>query len=172
MNTQQQEFFLAALSHFKDWSNILLVTTTAALGWVSTRQGNILKTTYYLSVWFLAISIVFGIFTLGFIPVVTEQFPYIAGQANPPPSFYQVRPAFFLGEWEVSSFSIKHFCFLQHLFFLIGILTYAFGSRFKGEAKPAQTGVRGQVNLTFDAPAPPGEARGAGYPQGWPSTRL
>jgi len=62
---------LSALSSFKDWSNYLLVTTVAALGWVATSHepGGILRA---LIIGFLGSSIVFGIFTLALIPLVTE----------------------------------------------------------------------------------------------------
>jgi hypothetical protein len=58
-----------ALTAFKDWSNYLLVTTVAAVGWIATDQT--ISTHFiarWLAGWLLCTSIVFGIFTLALVP--------------------------------------------------------------------------------------------------------
>lgn len=112
------------LEHFKDWSNYLLVTTVAALGWVATKEVE------FLSPWLragcivaLAVSIMFGIFTLALIPLVGEQ------RTNEP-SFYDVRANYRLFRRKRSN-RLKDFCFWQHAFFLVGIVLYAIGTIWK-----------------------------------------
>jgi hypothetical protein len=72
--TQVQDPLTKALEFFKDWSNYLLVTTVAALGWVA--SGTTIFTSHSVKpwcVWLFALSVVFGIFTLALIPLVQEQ---------------------------------------------------------------------------------------------------
>ena len=78
-----------ALEHFKDWTNYLLVTTVAALGWVGTKDApDFLCPWLRLAcVWSLALSCIFGIFTLALIPLIAEQ-------QGATPSFYDVKPEF------------------------------------------------------------------------------
>ena len=77
---------IASLGFFKDWTNYLLVTTVAALGWIATKplilDGGALKWT----IGFLCLSIVFAILTLALIPLVGEKLT--AGT-----SMYGERPA-------------------------------------------------------------------------------
>ena len=52
---------------------LLLVTTVASLGWASTREAQLPDLAFGVCVFLLAASVVFGIFTLAMIPLVTEQ---------------------------------------------------------------------------------------------------
>jgi len=80
---------LKALEMFKDWSNYLLVTTVAALGWVATSdQPKISRKALRWTIGALGASTVFGIFTLALIPLVAEAITHET------PSFYGVVPRF------------------------------------------------------------------------------
>src|SRR5436190_14452473 len=61
---------LKALDCFREWSNYLLVTTVAALGWVAAKESRVDSG---LVVWCFAISAVLGILTLAVIPIVAEE---------------------------------------------------------------------------------------------------
>ncbi len=64
---------LRALDNFKDWSNYLLVTTVAALGWTS--KTDVKFCTPWMredAVLCFALSIMFAILTLALIPHVAE----------------------------------------------------------------------------------------------------
>jgi hypothetical protein len=109
---------LKALGSFKDWSNYLLVTTVAALGW-ATSKGNRIDSD--LVVWCFAISAVFGILTLAVIPVVAEEI------REDTKSIYDVEATFRLfWMWgDELRTSLKWVCWPQHVSFIIGILAYA-----------------------------------------------
>lgn len=121
-----------ALEFFKDWSNYLLVTTVAALGWVSgTAESG--KTAWVhdvykpLCIWALALSIIFGIFTLALIPLVQEQ-------RGPTEHNHEVKAKF----WLTKIFAAKEnkkagmqmilVCMPQHVLFIAGIVAYALGT--------------------------------------------
>lgn len=112
------------LEYFKDWSNYLLVTTVAALGWVATNQLQFFSPWIrLLCIGCFAISVICAIFTLALIPLVAEQ----RGQT---PSFYDVEAKFnlFCGTYRRR---LKAFCFPQHVFFILGIVLYAVGTCWK-----------------------------------------
>jgi hypothetical protein len=111
-----------ALEFFKDWSNYLLVTTVAALGWVA-EHGSFSGVLKVLCVWSLALSIVFGIFTLALIPLVQEQREQDTKASS---SNYEVRASFWGGRLR-----LMHVCFPQHVLFIIGIVLYALGTTLK-----------------------------------------
>ena len=113
-----------ALEFFKDWSNYLLVTTVAALGWSSAADVDISDTARSWCVGLFAAPIAFGIFTLALIPLVTQKVKN--GQ-----SVFEVQPEFDL-LWlkvQVTSIRLKHVCWWQHVLFLVGIVVYAAGVR-------------------------------------------
>jgi len=108
---------LRALESFKDWSNYLLVTTVAALGWVSTKDAPHLLPTWTRTwcIWSFALSILFSILTLALVPHVAE---LIDGKH----SIYNVH-------WDgwYFKFELFHFCLPSHVFFLAGVMLYAIG---------------------------------------------
>ena len=108
----------AAIANFKDWTNYLLVTTVAALGWVSTQPPDLLAK---ICTGCLALSVIAGIFTLAMIPLVTERL------RDDPKSIYEVEGTFTI--WWMrgcpKSRRLKHFCWPQHVLFLVGIALYA-----------------------------------------------
>lgn len=113
----------AALGHFKDWSNYLLVTTVAALGWVAHKEAldssPVFKNICIVS---FALSIISGIFTLALIPLIAEQ----RGATK---SFYEVEAKFNLFSRPFRGPTrIKTYCFPQHVFFIIGIVSFAIGA--------------------------------------------
>ena len=118
---------LKALEFFKDWSNYLLVTTVAALGWASTEKAVLASaTSKKLCIWFLVFSIVCGIFTLALIPLVAQQ-------TDGTESIFLEGVTFYLLWlwWEVGPVTLKYVCWPQHLFFILGMIAYAWGTRKK-----------------------------------------
>jgi hypothetical protein len=109
-----------SLEFFKDWSNYLLVTTVAALGWVASKDLSFCRPWIKgLCVCAFALSVVFAIFTLALIPLVAEQ-------RQPKQSIYEVCAAFnLIGP---RCLYLKTVCFPQHFLFLAGIALYAFGT--------------------------------------------
>jgi hypothetical protein len=121
--TQVQDPLTKALEFFKDWSNYLLVTTVAALGWVA--SGTTTFTSHSVKpwcVWLFALSVVFGIFTLALIPLVQEQ----RGREKTHVSNYDVDAQFWGGHLR-----LIQVCFAQHVLFIFGILTYAYATTFR-----------------------------------------
>jgi hypothetical protein len=113
---------LKALDAFKDWSNYLLVTTVAALGWTAKDA------THFCNAWMksgaiflFALSTVFAILTLALIPHVAELIKEDA--AGDLPSIYYV---YWDGWWV--KLRLTYLCFPQHVLFLLGILLYAAGA--------------------------------------------
>jgi hypothetical protein len=111
-----------ALDYFKDWSNYLLITTVAALGWV-TKQETIFYSLWlkYTCIALLAFSVIFAILTLALIPHVSE---YIKEDSK---SIYDVKVQYYLFGRKCLG-RLKWACFPQHLSFLLGIIVYAFGT--------------------------------------------
>lgn len=112
-----------ALEFFKDWSNYLLVTTVAALGWIA--SGDIA----FSSVWVravcllsLSLSVAFGILTLTLIPLVQEQ-RRLGHQSN-----YDVLVAYQLTEGWHGQCRLKSLCFPQHVLFLLGVGVFTLGT--------------------------------------------
>lgn len=120
----RREQLLKSLEFFKDWSNYLLVTTVAALGWVGAQGAAHLNPAFAKpTIWCLTMSIVFGIFTLALIPLVAEAI------SDNTKSIYSVRAKFLLlWMWPPeTSLALKWVCWPQHLFFIAGIVLYAAG---------------------------------------------
>jgi len=119
--TQVQDPLTKALEFFKDWSNYLLVTTVAALGWVASSTTTF--TSHSLKpwcIWLFALSVVFGMFTLALIPLVQEQ------RSKTHTSNYDVDTEFWGGHLR-----LRQVCFIQHVLFIAGILTYAYATTFR-----------------------------------------
>jgi hypothetical protein len=128
MSIGKKDQLLKSLEYFKDWSNYLLVTTVAAMGWVS-ASGLVLDPKFIQPVlWCLALSIVFGIFTLALIPIVGETL------TDDTESIYDVRGSFRLF-WMTGpklSWPLKYVCWWQHILFILAILLYAYGTNARG----------------------------------------
>jgi uncharacterized oligopeptide transporter (OPT) family protein len=108
---------LKALEAFKDWSNYLLVTTVAALGWVSTKPLGFSPTQIRAwCIWSFAISIFFGILTLALVPHIAE----LLGPSSQ--SIYSV----YWNGWG-PKLELFYACLPEHAFFLLGVMLYAYG---------------------------------------------
>jgi hypothetical protein len=116
---------LTALGYFKDWSNYVLVTTVAALGWVVAKDSlPIAGCARTGCIWAFALSAVCGVLTLALIPLVGESI------REDTESFYSV-PGRFRPFWMwgcAASLLLKWACWPQHLLFMAGILLYALGA--------------------------------------------
>jgi hypothetical protein len=125
-----------ALEFFKDWSNYLLVTTVAALGWIAATDKVVFSSPCLRAVCIgaLALSIVFGIFTLALIPVIQEW--RVTGDSKT--SNYDIDGHFRPGLWGESRLRcrLKWVSFPQHVLFIIGILAFAIGTLWKAPAPP------------------------------------
>ena len=114
-----------ALKAFKDWSNYLLVTTVAAIGWIAksapaSATAQAPSFVLSLAIWCLGISAVFGIFTLALVPLVSEQMK----DAEDSSSIFTVPVKFFVVMTEPWTMYLSQSCRPQHLSFILGILLY------------------------------------------------
>lgn len=105
-----------ALGHFKDWSNYLLVTTVAAVGWVATEQNG-REWLLDLAVWSFGISLLFGILTLALVPLVAQQL------RSSDPSVYKVRACFTVLRSKKGAY-LTQACRPQHILFMVGVVLY------------------------------------------------
>jgi hypothetical protein len=118
---QPTEQKLKALEAFKDWSNYLLITTVAALGWTASKDA-LSFLTPGMKPWAIvcfAGSIIFAILTLALIPHVAEDL------RDDHKTIYEV----YWRGWLVE-LRLTRLCFPQHLLFLLGIVLYATGMTF------------------------------------------
>ena len=152
---------LQGLGFFKDWTNYLLVTTVAALGWIATKP--VLVIPPRLLAWTIAcfcFSIIFAIFTLALIPIVAENCQ------KETTSIYDVaapfKPIWLWGETVEAK--LKWACWPQHVFFLAGIILFSVGSFFGAlRAKPAEE--KREVWIALPAPSAPHQV--AQLPLSW-----
>lgn len=113
----------ASLGFFKDWTNYLLVTTVAALGWVATKPLILDGSALQWTIAFFCLSIVFAILTLALIPLVGERL--VAGS-----SIYDIKARFtvFWLWGPEGGAKLKWVCWPQHVLFLAGIIVFSVGS--------------------------------------------
>ena len=112
---------IKALEFFKDWTNYLLVTTVAALGWVTKPGLDFSPPGLKLAcIWCLSASIVFAILTLALIPHISEQ------MKEDEKSIYKVKASFYIFGIQCRS-RLKNACFPQHVLFLAGVIIYSIG---------------------------------------------
>lgn len=132
---------LKAIDCFKDWSNYLLVTTVAAIGWVATNQP---QNQSCCSLWIrfsclicFGASVWFGIITLAMIPRICET-------TKKGVSIFETKEVFQrwpdwvqkiglwlrippngLDSWRLTKpIRLKDFCWWQHVLFCLGIGLY------------------------------------------------
>jgi hypothetical protein len=113
---------LVALQAFKDWSNYLLITTVASVGWIASSNvrfhSGALRSA---ALWCLGISIIFGILALAMVPLIAQQ------MTDRDTSIYRVPT-------ESSLFSVRcrtylpQACRPQHIAFMAGVLLFCLGT--------------------------------------------
>jgi hypothetical protein len=123
MSKPDVEQLTASLGFFKDWTNCLLVTTVAALGWVGAKAPTLDGSAQQWTIAFFCLSIVFAILTLALIPLVGERL--VAGS-----SIYDIEARFTIfWLWgPEGGAKLKWVCWPQHVFFLAGIIVFSVGS--------------------------------------------
>ena len=114
-----------ALESFKDWSNYLLVTTVAAIGWVVAKEGvRIAPGARIASILLLCVSAILAVLTLSLVPLVAESL------TKDTRSIYDVaatfKPCWMWGH-EVA-LKMKWVCWPQHVTFMLGIISYSLGA--------------------------------------------
>jgi hypothetical protein len=119
-----------ALEFFKDWTNYLLITTVAAIGWTAAEKGMIANhpKLKFFCLAALGLSALFGILTLALVPLVQEQ-------RKDETSNYDARVTFWLWPWPPSDppdwrngMRLTWVCFPQHVFLIIGIALYVYAA--------------------------------------------
>jgi hypothetical protein len=112
----------SALSAFKEWSNYLLVTTVASIGWIASKNVSFTNTNLQAaSLLTLGLSTVFGILTLALIPLLVQQIE------PEDVSIYKVKVNVGLLGFECG-FYLTQACRPQHILFIIGIAIYCVGT--------------------------------------------
>ena len=121
------DHLLKAVEFFKDSSNFLLLISVVALGWVVEHPGGINESLNDTVVLCMGLSVVFGLFTMGLIPLVAET---LTGTTS---SIYDVRGEFrtFVLGGRHHSLPLKAVCWPQQVFFIAGILVYVIGNIIK-----------------------------------------
>jgi len=129
---QMEDLSQPALEAFSRWSNYLLVTTVAAVGWISSGVIKFhTELARSLSLWCLGASVVFGIFTLALVPLVAEK----ARKANASThkqaektdvSIYKIKTDFNIFNLECHAY-LTQACRPQHVLFIVGIISYCWG---------------------------------------------
>ena len=113
---------MTALGLFKDWSNYLLVTTVAAIGWVGTRTRKEPSALLQVSLWLLAISAVLGIFTLALLPLLAQEVKKRCDGSFT--SIYRTQVTSSVFSIPVPLY-LTQLCRPQHVTFILGLLAYA-----------------------------------------------
>lgn len=123
MSKPDVEQLTASLGFFKDWTNYLLVTTVAALGWVAAKSPILGGSALQWTIAFFCLSIVFAILTLALIPLVGER---LVAES----SIYDIEARFTIfWLWgPEGGAKLKWVCWPQHVFFLAGIIVFSVGS--------------------------------------------
>ena len=124
--SKRAERGVEALAHFKDWTNYLLVTSVAAMGWVVSDDAvdGGWKTIVIL---LLALSVLFAILTLSLVPIVAERI-----DADDRKSIYDINAPFYFRNLSFERVKrvarLKDVCFIQHITFILAIAVYALGA--------------------------------------------
>jgi len=120
-----------ALEFFKDWTNYLLVTTVAAIGWVAAEKGMIADhpKLRFICLLALGLSAIFGILTQALVPLIQEQRWNETSNYSVPVTFWfwpklawMVEP-----QWR-DGMRLTWMCFPQHLLLIIGIGLYVYAA--------------------------------------------
>jgi len=121
------DHLLKAVECFKDSSNFMLMLSVVALGWVVEHPGGLHEGLRDAVVICMGLSVIFGLFTMGLIPLVAET---LTGTTT---SIYDVRGEFrtFVLGGRDHSLPLKAVCWPQQVLFIAGILLYVIGNIMK-----------------------------------------
>ena len=117
------DHLLKAVEYFNNSNNYLIVVSVIALGWVVEHPGGVHESLKNAVVLCMGLSTVFGLFTMGLLPLVAET---LTGTTE---SIYDVKGQFrtFVLGGRNHSLPLKAVCWPQQVLFLTGILLYAVG---------------------------------------------
>jgi hypothetical protein len=117
------DHLLRAVEYFNNSNNYLVMISIVALGWVVEHPTGVHESLKNAIVLCMGLSTVFGLFTMGLLPLVAET---LTGTTQ---SIYDVKGqfrTFVLGGRE-HSLPLKAVCWPQQVLFIAGILLYAVG---------------------------------------------
>lgn len=117
------DHLLKAVEYFNNSNNYLILISVVALGWVVEHPGGAQGSLKDAIVLCMGLSAVFGLFTMGLLPLVAET---LTGTTE---SIYDVKGqfrTFVLGGRE-HSLPLKAVCWPQQVLFIAGVLLYAVG---------------------------------------------
>ncbi len=111
----------AALEHFREWSNYLLIATVASIGWIGSGSRP-LATLHAVSLACLTCSLVMGILAISTLPHLTRDV------RDDDESIYQTKTIVWIFPWQTGErrfVRLKWLCWPQHALFLAGVLLYS-----------------------------------------------
>lgn len=117
------DHLLKAVEYFNNSNNYLIMISVVALGWVVEHPDAVHESLKNAVVLCMGLSTVFGLFTMGLLPLVAET---LTGTTT---SIYDVKGefrTFVLGGRE-HSLPLKAVCWPQQVLFITGVLIYAVG---------------------------------------------
>lgn len=117
------DHLLKAVEYFNNSNNYLILVSVVALGWVVEHPIGMHETLKDAIVLCMGLSAVFGLFTMGLLPLVAET---LTGTTT---SIYDVKGEFrsFVFGGRSHSLPLKAVCWPQQVLFIAGILLYAVG---------------------------------------------
>jgi hypothetical protein len=114
---------MSAIELFKDWTNVLLTTTLAAIGWTTARERISLSPRLMRAATLcLCASVLFGILTLAIIPSVAEKVA-LSSKSH----IYETTGQLYVFAGLSKPWKIKlvNICWPQHALFMTGVILYA-----------------------------------------------
>jgi hypothetical protein len=117
------DHLLKAVEYFNNSNNYLILISVVALAWVVEHPGGLHESLKDAIVLCMGLSAVFGLFTMGLLPLVAET---LTGTTQ---SIYDVKGQFrtFVLGGRNHSLPLKAVCWPQQVLFITGILLYAVG---------------------------------------------
>lgn len=114
----QTDKLLKGLEHFNTWTQVLIGTAAAGIGWIAESQR--VGWTLTASQWCLGTSILFGVLTMCQVPAMAQN------ASDKVPSVYQLRGHNYLLPFERFRFRppIIMLCWPQHTLFIVAIVLY------------------------------------------------
>ena len=121
------DHLLKAVEYFNNSNNYLILVSVVALGWVVEHPNAVQENMKNAIVLCMGLSTVFGLFTMGLLPLVAET---LTGTTQ---SIYDVKGQFrtFVLGGRSHSLPLKAVCWPQQVLFITGVLLYAIGHDMK-----------------------------------------